>query len=179
MLLISYLQSDISIFEIATLKDFLETIHILGFSKVNSSETSQHSVHKFTSEQFKRGSDISSNFYQHVQKISIPKNQKRMIGSYEVLQKLSLVEKRSQIKVSHLDLSRMKLKLALEHNLCNIKKKEKRVLKCHVVEPEYLITKEIAGYYGNVSLEKLKKGFTNYFPLYQEGKKVLKFNEKK
>ncbi|CAO1382360.1 unnamed protein product [Diamesa serratosioi] len=42
------------------------------------------------------------------------------------------------------------------------------VLRCHVVEPDYVQTKEIAGYYGNVSIDKLKNGFTNYFPLYQE-----------
>lgn len=173
MLLISYLQSDESIFEIATLKDFLETLHILGFSKINSIETSSRSVHKFTSEQFKRGTDITSDFHQHIKKVTIPKNQKRMIASFELLQKLSLVEKRRQFKVSQLELSRMKLKLALEHTFCDVHEKTNSVLKCHIVEPNYLKTKEIAGYYGNVSIDKLKKGFTNYFPLYQEGKKVV------
>ena len=170
------MQSDKSIFEIVTLKDFLETMHILGFSKVNSTEISPRSVHKFTSEQFKRGTEIIPDVYQHIKKVSIPKNRKRMIASFELLQKLSLVEKRSQMKVSHLELSRIKLKLALEHNFCNINEKENSAIRCHVVEPDYLKTKEIAGYYGNVSLEKLKKGFTNYFPLYQEGEKTCNFN---
>ena len=171
----SYLQSDKSIFEITALKDFLETMHILGFSKVNSTESSSQSVHTFTSELFKRGTEITSDFNQHIRMVSIPKNQKRMSASFELLQKLTLVEKRSQIKVTHLDLSRMKLKLALEHNLCILNEKENSALRCNVVEPDYLKTKEIAGYYGNVSLEKLKKGFTNYFPLYQEGEKLLQF----
>lgn len=71
-----------------------------------------------------------------------------------------------ELKISRLEYARLRIDYEFQRR-DNLLRRQLDIIEHDVNEPEYLKENEIAGYYGNVSLEALKNGFGNYFPIYQ------------
>lgn len=163
----SFLLSDKSPFEVRNVQDFIETLDILGFSRGAYPEQrdSKHVVYRFSNPNFKRGQPAPEDLYKLKTGHQLNgKATKRMLNSHNIKFIQNLLEKHHAppLKMSKLDLAHMKLNFALEKQL------EKFVENAEhsVVDPDYVKSKEIAGYYGDVPLNSLKFAFQNYFPIY-------------
>jgi hypothetical protein len=80
---------------------------------------------------------------------------------------LHVLLSRQELKISKLELAHLRLRFALEHQL-EVEGLEKQVIEFIINEPDYTKGNEIAGFYGAVSLDDLKKGFQDYFPIFQK-----------
>ena len=165
--------SEESQFEIYTLQDFLESLDILGFARCSQPEAREKKdvCYRFINPNFKPFQDVPEDLYKL--KVSIKnvgtKNTKRMLGThnFQLLQKLLRKKNHPELKITPLQLSRMKLQFALEKQL-DILCSKASVIEYDIQSPDYAKNNEIAGYYGDVGIETLKEGFANFFPMYQK-----------
>lgn len=165
--------SNDSVFEVQSLHDFLETLVILGFSRSVSPEKDQTQLcYRFVHPHFNQSNPIPEDLYKHkmTQSIGVFKNTKRMIESSgsHVLQRILYNRSWKEVQqISKLDLAQKKLSFALQKQLDALRG-EPADVECHFEVPDYMKENQIAGYYGNVSLEQLTIGFQNYLPVYHE-----------
>lgn len=158
-------------FGIRTVQDFVETLDILGFSRgaLPERRAGKHTVFRFFNSNFKRDKPVPDDLY----KIKMEKSQyggkntKRMLSTHSLKFIQNLLEKYGAppLKITKLDLARMKLQFALEKQLDEFAENA-TVHEYSVIDPDYVKSKEIAGYYGDVNLDALKFAFQNYFPIY-------------
>ena len=181
-LLSEYLMSDESIFEVRSLLDFIETLNILGFSrsllpqkvpKDNDSLNSEankkqpkYLCYRFFHPNFNVDQAIPENLYNYQSKSPL-KNTKRILNAGQLIQNLLNKKPRKEMEISKLKLAHEKLLFALNKQL-DVLREEPITIKFDMEMPDYVKNNEIAGYYGDVSLEALTLGFQNYFPIYQE-----------
>lgn len=167
----TFLLSEKSPFGVRTVQDFVETLDILGFSRGASPERyeNRHTVFRFFNSHFKRGQPVRDDLYKLKSDRSQGgvKNAKRMLSTHSIkfLQTLLEKYKAPPLKITKLDLAHMKLQFALEKQLDTLAQ-DAAVIEYSVVDPADVKIKEIAGYYGELSLDALKFGFQNYFPIY-------------
>ncbi|CAG9801864.1 unnamed protein product [Chironomus riparius] len=163
-----YLASNASIFPIKTVMDFFETLHVLQFRKTCS--TRNKISYFFVHPKFGKNSIIFDDFYKEEIDMNIKelKNTKRMspIHYIELFDRLIRMNNTKKIKISRLEFTRLKLQYVLQRKIDLIKYAED-VVDHNIEEPAYTKNNEIAGYYGNVEIDTLKKVFCNYFPIYQ------------
>lgn len=175
-LLRKYLLSPDSIFDVDTLEDFIESLHILGFHRGCFPEVDEENLHlcyRFLNPRFIPFEPVPEDLYKVQSNLGnqVLKLTKRMvgIGSVKLLQKLIRKKTCSEVRISRSEFAKMKLKFALKKALYqNQCQPLLDVIEFNMEEPEYTKNNEIAGYYGNVSIDDLKKGFQNFFPVFQE-----------
>lgn len=165
-----FLLSEKSPFEVCTVQDFIETLDILGFSRrvIPDHGGKKQVMFRYSNPNFKRGQPVPDDLYKlKTSPQYTGKSSKRMLNTHNIKFIQNLLEKHHSppLKITKLDLAHMKLQFALETQL------EKFVGNAEAVEspvddPDYVKTKEIAGYYGDVPLDALKFAFQNYFPIY-------------
>ena len=180
-LLREYLLSPDSIFEVDTLEDFIESLHILGFHRGCFPEVDEENLHlcyRFLNPRFIPFEPVPEDLYkvQANPGSQIMKQTKRMLGSggVKLLQKLIRKKACSEIRISRVEFAQMKLSFALKKALhLNQCQPMLDVIEFNVEEPDYTKNNEIAGYYGNVSISELKKGFQNFFPVFQQNEQKL------
>lgn len=175
-----YLLSADSIFEIQTLEDFLESLHILGFyrsSLTEVDESTQNLCYRFVNPKFVSGEPVCDDLYKHLaDPASLPmKHTKRMMtgSSIELFQKLIRKKTSMDLRISRVEFARLQLDFALAKQL-DLSRNDSLpdITEFSMEEPDYTKNNEIAGYYGNVSIDALKKGFQNYFPMFQDSAAV-------
>lgn len=164
------MQSEKSPFEVRSVQDFIETLDILGFSRGAQPERreNQHVVYRFSNPHFKRGQLVPDDLYKRTNYNQFGfKKTKRMLSTHSIKFIQTLLEKHHAppLEITKLDLAHMKLQFSLEQQL-DILAENAGVIEYSVVDPDYVKTKEIAGYYGDVPLNALKFAFQNYFPIY-------------
>jgi hypothetical protein len=163
-----YLQSSESILSIRYIMDFIETLHVLQFNRVNYSrgETSYFFVNpNFTADQ-----TVPDDFYKQpidVTKANVLNGTRRLSSVHRIglFERLLSMQKRSDARISKLEFARLRLKFALQRKL-DLKRYELDIIDHNIEEPDYVKNQEIAGYYGNVELSLLKNTFGNFFPVY-------------
>lgn len=170
-LLADYLESQESIFEIRTVRDFFESLQIIGFSRGISHEKNQmtNDVYRFINPNFRRNHPALHNLYKFEvdpNRLEL-KNTKRLVEAHSLTLIERLMQKRSRQKLSKLDFAHFCLDLALQKHPAAPRNLLLENEHCFE-DPDYVKNEEIAGYFGNVSIEDLKNGFQNYFPIYQE-----------
>lgn len=169
-LLQKYLLSKDSIFEVDSLQDFLETLHILGFQRGSVAEKqddylSYRFVHphflsdKVPDDLFKLPCDPTCSAFEK----SVP-----IIKDHSVNLLHRLLQKKCRTtKVTRLEFARLQLSFALQKRL-EEERQECLVVDYVIDEPDYTKNNEIAGYYGCVELDDLKESFEDYFPIFQD-----------
>lgn len=173
-LLSKYLMSDDSLFEVQSLHDFLETLSILGFhrSLLPVKKKHKHLCYRFLHPHFQRSNPIPEDLFKHWQvdqSNTVFKNTKRMLDKFgsHFLQRLLNNRSRKEQEIAMTELPQKKLMFALQKQLDSMG--EKTLIVEYTIEvPDYIMKNEIAGYYGNVSLGILQKGFQSFFPIYKE-----------
>lgn len=173
-LLQKHLMSPDSEFEIQTLQDFLETLHILGFNRGWFPEKMETQIcYRFINPHFLPNTPIPDDLYKLPVDLTSKalKNTKRMLSSHSIhlLQRLMQEKSRQELKISKLELAQLRLNFALQKQQ-NLMRTDRIIIEYVTEAPEYTKSNEIAGFYGNVSLDALKFGFQNYFPTYHEAK---------
>lgn len=179
-LLQKYLLSKDSIFEVDSLQDFLETLHILGFQRGSLLEKQDDFLgYRFVNPNFQPSDQVPGDFFK------LPKNPTSSAfndtvpiiknHSVNLLQRL-LTKKCRTTKITKLEFARLRLSFELQKRL------EESRQECHVIdydidEPDYTKNNEIAGYYGCVQLDALKEGFQEYFPIYDEADNLSTIKE--
>ena len=148
--------------------DFFETLHVLQFSKTCS--TKNKISYFFVHPKFGKNMELSDDFYKEAIDMSSKelKNTKRMSPMHhiELFDRLIRMNNSKKVKISRLEFTRLKLQYVLQRKI-DLMKYEEDVIDHNIEEPAYKKNNEIAGYYGNVEIDTLKKVFRNYFPIYQ------------
>lgn len=169
-----YLSSPYSIFEVETIQEFLESLHIVGFSRAIKKEpyAPQHLIYRFSNPKF-NVEKPATDLYKHT--VTASKGYKRMTAAdagWRLIQRLLRKQQslKTGLKITSLDLSRMKLVFALQKQLDMMRNEHLRptIVDIKDEDPAYVTNNKIAGYYGNVSLQALEQGFQNYFPIFEE-----------
>lgn len=165
-LLLKYLTSLDSVFEVKSLTDFLATLTILGFVRVLKNENKSKNF-QFVNANFRPDDPVPEDMYK--QTFTLPKNATQISKSYglELLERLLQMKRRQAFPVTKLEIAQMRLRFALQKQL-DVLRHEPSNVEPYFEKPEYMKNNEIAGYYGNVSLDSLKSCFQNYFPIYLE-----------
>jgi hypothetical protein len=175
-LLRKYLLSSDSIFEIQTLEDFLESLHILGFYRSclpEVEEETHHLCYRFVNPLFVAGEPVRDDLYKRLADPGSPamKHTKRMMStsSLQLLQKLMRKKTCSDLRISQVEFAQLRLDFALQSQL-DLSRNDSSpdITEFSLDEPDYTKNNEIAGYYGNVTIEALTEGFQNYFPMFQD-----------
>lgn len=164
----TYLQSKDSIFEVDTLQDFLETLHILNFQRClcSRSDDDVHSF-RFVNPNFVMSGEVPDDFYK------LPVDPRSLVldntvpivsdNNMNLLHRLLQRDSRN-IKLTKRELAHLRLSFALQKRLEDVRM-ERLVVDYEIDDPDYMKNAEIAGYYGSVELADLKEGFQHYFPL--------------
>lgn len=169
-----YLLSDQSLFPDVSLMDFFETLHVLQFSRSTNGKKMADSDKPgflFINPNFNENEEVPDDFYKRpidITKCNALKGTKRMTNVHHInlFQRLLSRACASEMKISRLEYARMRIDYEFQRR-DNLLRHQVDLIEHDVNEPQYLKDNEIAGYYGNVSLEALKIGFCNYFPIYQ------------
>lgn len=169
-LLTNFLMSKSSAFPVRSAFDFFKFLDILGFEKCTTHREvgMEKYFHSFFQEKKSPGTPLILRDFKN--KILPPRGLKLMGNSHLFLEYLKSMEKREP--VSKLEFARLKFKFVLEKQLTiyehqeNIKPKVSSFANDQVKDPEYFGTGEIAGYYGNISIDRLKSVYTAYLPIY-------------
>ncbi len=116
--------------------------------------------------------EIADDFYKQpidVIKCNILKGTKRMSNAHYIGLFQRLLDRASakDFKISRLEYARLRIDYEFQRR-DSLLRYEITEVEHDISEPDYVKNNEIAGYYGNVSLEALKTGFCNYFPMYQQ-----------
>jgi hypothetical protein len=169
----NYLISDESIFEAKVPIDFYESLQVLQFSR--SVHTKEKLAYLFINPNFQEDSDVPDDFYKmpiDIMSFNMLKGTKRMSNNHHIgiFERLLKKKERSEMQLSMLEVSRLRVKFDLQRKL-DLKSVEECLIEHELREPEYVKNNEIAGYYGLVKLDDLKLAFRNYFPMYQESEK--------
>lgn len=159
-------------FEVKSLQDFLESLHILGFYRSSLPERSEtnHLCYKFMNPWFVAGEAIPNDLYKH---LADPegrtlKGTKRLRSkSILLLQRLLQMKSKAILKMSKLEFAQLRLKFELQKQI-DLLYNEPNIIEVNLVEPDYVKSGEIAGYYGDVTAEELKACFQNYLPIFHE-----------
>lgn len=170
-----YLQSKDSIFEIDTLQDFLETLHILNFKRClcsNSDDDAQS--FRFVNPNFVMSGEVPDEFY----KLPVDHRCKALDNTVPIVNDNCmnllhrLLQKDSRIiKLTKRELARLRLSFALQKRLEDMRM-ERLVVDYEIDDPDYMKNNEIAGFYGSVGLADLNEGFQKYFPMLGEQPEV-------
>lgn len=171
-MLSKYLISEESRFEVKLLDDFLQTLNILGFHRCYFADKKENNTYRYVHQHFSKDQEVpQSLFSQPIDAtFSLLKNTKRMIctSGTDLIERLNKSAARSQLKMTKIELARMRLKFALQKQVDMMTTKVAENIQIDIEVPDYITANEIAGFYGNVPLELLEKGFCEYFPMYQD-----------
>lgn len=168
-LLEKYLMSEESIFSIKTLHDFLHCMSLLGFHRFPLPEKTERRFlcYRFVNPNFIEFGAIPDDLYKIPFNpiFSSLKHKKQVLSTYTVQFLRRLVSIVSKQKMTNLEWAQMKLQFSLQKELETIRD---QTIEIEFVfdEPDYSKNNEIAGYYGNVSLDLLCEAFEDYFPIY-------------
>lgn len=173
-LLVDYLVSDESLFEVESLYEFIETMNILGFHRCLHplKKEKKHLCYQFFNPNFKNESSIPENLYQRNLHLSSNFKGSKQMSNFEGSQLMQRLLQKSvckNLKVTKLQLAHMRLNFALQKQLDSLRN-EQNIVEFQVDDPDSM-NNEIAGYYGAVPIEDLKDGFQDYFPIYVEAQK--------
>lgn len=165
-----------SIFPQCSLMDFFETLQVLQFSRSTHAKKIPDSpadkiFYLFINPNFVEDQEVPDDFYKRpidITKCNVLKGTKRMTNNHHIglFQRLLDRASANQLKISKLEYARMRIDYEFQRR-DNLIRRQLDVIEHDVNEPQYVKDNEIAGYYGNVSLELLKNSFCNYFPVYQ------------
>lgn len=174
-LLRKYLLTEESIFDIYSLEDFIDSLYILGFHRKEPTpiEESQHLCYRFVNPKFDVSMTKQSDLYKNLadKESSAMRHSKRINGNgVGLLQKLMRKKTCSELRISRREFAQLQLDFALNFQLDLSRKNDSvpDIIDFSMEQPEYMKKNEIAGYYGNVPIEALKKAFQNYFPIFQD-----------
>jgi hypothetical protein len=150
-LLRTYLVSPDSIFDIDSLEDFLESLNILGFQRACYPEVNDelHLSYRFVNPRFVAGEPVPEDLYKH----STSSNKQ--------------VKTCSELQISDKQLAHLKLSFALNKTQISSQALPD-VIEFSTEEPSYTKNNEIAGYYGDVAIDALQKGFQEFLPIFQQ-----------
>lgn len=178
-----YLQSDESIFDdIESICDFLEALAIVGFYRVPLKRSNEkRTLIRMRNDSFKSDELPSAELYKRENTNSqMKKSEKKAkktsrsekVTKHMPLESIKLIHnlnRKSQrdLKLTSLEFARFQMSFLLaskkgsqEHRI------EPDVIDFQLEEPEYMLSGEIAGYYGNASIDELKKAFGKYLPTF-------------
>lgn len=160
-----YLKSSDSMFELSTVNDFLNTLHVLGFSRSGFQEKNQTFLsYRYYNSRFKPNEPIPDELYKTRPEV----NQKpKRAAQTQITQFFKRILKlNSRHVMTKLQFEQLKMNFALDNKL-NEQRQEKHFVEFTSEEPEYTKKDEVAGYYGhNVSIEELKEAFLEYLPIF-------------
>jgi hypothetical protein len=165
-LLRNHLKSQESLFEVDTVQDFLETLNILGFRRGNVPERDETQLcYRFVNPNFKQ-SEVLDDFQPKLSAKAL-KGTKKMVTTHSIQLLTRLIRKkmRENLKISNLELARMRLNFALQKEL-DMQRNNHFIIESDFEEPDYVKKNEIAGYYGEVQIETLQNAFQSFFPVY-------------
>lgn len=94
----------------------------------------------------------------------------------ELFDRLIRMNNSKKVTISRLQFARLRLQYVLQRKI-DLMKYEQDIIDHNIEEPEYRKNNEIAGYYGDVEIETLKKVFRNYFPIYQNVEEPMEVNQ--
>lgn len=167
-----YLMSNKSVFPNCTLMDFIETLHVLQFSRSHARKSSDANkvFYNFINPNFQ--DPLPDDFYKRpidITNCHMLKGTKRITNLHYIALFDRLIKRSYAQEIPISPLQYAKLRIHYEFDRRNsLRDRTLDEIIHDVEEPEYVKQNEIAGYYGNVSLTALKNGFCNYFPIYQE-----------
>ncbi|CRK96646.1 CLUMA_CG009988, isoform A [Clunio marinus] len=162
-LLQDHLSSKSSLFQVESLQDFETSLGILGF---HLREHNEYQKLRFSNLTFNLGgSTFIGNWKKILKKDSKPTKKIHCIKNLQFLKRLSEKHKSNKVKLSRLDLAKIKLQFALRKTVKPLEVGEESP---KIDEPDYVKSNEIAGYYGEVSIDQLKVGFQHLYPVYDE-----------
>lgn len=165
--------SNESIFEVQSLHDFIESLDILGFTRsaLPDKKHANQLCYRFFHPHFSRDKPTPDDIYKlrtDFQSTQL-KHERRMLAKTggQLLNKLLNKKPRKERKVLEKKLTKLKLLFALQKQL-DVMRNEPKILEYDMEIPAYMENNEMAGYYGNASIEDLKEVLEGYFPMYQE-----------
>ena len=180
----TFLTSSESTFpQIRCIQDFLHVLNLHGFQKYTWVDKKFSGCHRFSHPNFVN-KGATENLFEELVPLSMEemdsskllKNHKRLSSNIHYLERLRKAERRkiSGHPRNKAKIAEMRAKYMVEKK--NVLKKAKAVGKEKLAleqfnvlcrEPKYMEEKQMAGCYGNVSLEMLKVAFTSFEPSYQ------------
>lgn len=176
-LLVNHLASEECLFEVESLSDFVETLNILGFQRglLPIKNKANHLCYRFVNPNFKQELPFPEYLYkQNLLLLSHGLNGKKPILVHRwsnLIQRLMQKSSCKNLRITKLEMAHLRLNYALQKHL-DVLRNEQGMVDYQVDDPDYTKNNEIAGYYGNVSIEDLKESFQNFFPIYQETEEV-------
>lgn len=170
-LLVDYLVSNESVFEVESLHEFIETMNILGFHRGLHplKKEKKHLCYQFFNPNFKSESSNPENLYQRNLHLSSNFKGSKQMSNFEGSRLMQRLLQRSVCKnlnVTKLQLAHMQLNFALQKQL-DLLRNDQSIVEFQVDDPDSM-NNEIAGYYGTVQIDDLKDAFQDYFPIYVE-----------
>lgn len=166
-----YLISKESIFDVDSLQDFLETLHILGFQRRAVREKhDDYLSYRFVHPHFQPSDQVPDDLFKlpFDPKCSAFDDTVAIIKDHSVKLLHRLLQKKCRTTtVTRLEFARLRLGFALQKRVEELNQ-ECLVVDYDIDEPDYTKNKEIAGYYGCVQLDALKEAFQDYFPIYKD-----------
>jgi hypothetical protein len=168
-----HLNSTESLFSFKSLFDFIKCLDSLGFQRCFLDKKPGHE--KFFNPYFQKDnpagmSEIKLRDWNQPNYLS-GKNFRLMNSPMQFVKNLQM--EASKIPVSKLDFARLRQHLSLEKEKMKIQQELsseppmiEEFYNDFIPNPNYLDSKEIAGYYGTASMDQLRAAFPRYFPAY-------------
>lgn len=172
-LLNDHLKSPESSINVDSVKEFIEAMAIVGFNRLPVKRSGEKIFLRFRHSAFKSDEVPSTELYKRESTSSTEVKSRGSckpipISSNQLIESL-LRKSWKEMRMTNVEFSRLLTHFHLESRRKTLSgENEINITVCDVEPPEYVDDEKIAGFYGNISTEQLKKAMGKYLPVFGE-----------